>query len=150
MSKNQQQKKFTINWKKHFLEFIMLFLAIFLGFFADNLREKSSERSKEKEYIRSMIEDAKTDKKNIQIAIENNRNKKRYLDSLSKHSFNYNSQSNNYNQLYAFYTMVLDRGYFLNPSELTLQQLKNAGGMRFIKNNTAVKAILLYDSKEKN
>jgi len=149
MNKNPKKKKFTINWKKHFLEFIMLFLAIFLGFFADNLREQSSDRSKEKEYIKSMIEDVKTDKKNIQIAIKNNRVRKIYLDSLSNLSFNYDLINNNDRSLYQYYPAILQRPDFLTPSELTLQQLKNAGGMRFIKNNEAINAVLTYDSKLK-
>src|SRR6476620_11729667 len=48
-------------WKHYFFEFLMLFLAVFAGFLAENWREHIVERKREKEYIRSMIEDLKTD-----------------------------------------------------------------------------------------
>lgn len=142
--------KTTKSWKKYFIEFLMLFLAVTLGFFADNIRDGFSDRAREKEYIVSMIEDAESDKVNIQEAIKNNTARKKMLDSLSVLCFNYDSKKDSINyKLYRNYAIVLLKPDFLNPSELTIQQLKNAGGMRLIKNKEAINAILRYDLAEK-
>lgn len=137
-------------WKKRFIEFLMLFLAVTLGFFADNIRDSFSNRNQEKEYITSMIEDAKNDKINIKKAIHNNEIRKKMLDSLSKFCYYYNpAEDSIHYKLYQYYQVVLLRPDFLNFSELTLQQLKNAGGMRLIKNKKAIDEIIRYDLAEK-
>ncbi len=142
--------KLIKDWKKYILEFFMLFLAVFLGFFADSLRDKSSEKSKEKEYIHSLIEDVLLDKTNIQKAIHNNEVRKTYLDSLSKFSHNYSLENIDDRKLYWYYPFgVLQRPDFMSPNELTMLQLKNAGGMRLIKNKNAIKEILRYDLQQK-
>lgn len=137
-------------WKKRFIEFLMLFLAVTLGFFADNIRDSFTNKSQEKEYVLSMIEDAKNDKINIQKAIHNNKIRHEMLDSLSKYCYYYDSTDDSIRyKLYRNYMMVLLRPDFLNFSERTMLQLKNAGGMRLIKNKNSIDEIIRYDLAEK-
>ncbi len=144
------KQKTTKSWKKYFIEFLMLFLAVTLGFFADNIRDSFTNKNQEKEYILSMIEDAKNDRLNIKKAIHNNEVRKKILDSLSKYCYYYNANEDSINyKLYRNYMMVLLRPDFLNFSELTVQQLKNAGGMRLIKNKNAINEIIRYNLAEK-
>src|SRR5437762_13179198 len=56
-------------WTHYLWEFLMLFLAVFCGFLAENIREHSVEGRKEKEYIKSIIEDLKTDSSNLNFII---------------------------------------------------------------------------------
>ncbi len=142
---NKAKRKLFGNWKKYVLEFLMLFLAVFLGFFADNYRDEISEKSREKEYVRSLIEDVKTDKTTIDNVIKNNISRKSYLDTLSNICFNFDSKENSNQKLYKFYPIVIIRPDFFIPNELTMLQLKNAGGMRLIHNKTTIKEILRYD-----
>lgn len=144
-----KKTKLTNRIKKYFLDFLMLFLAVFMGFYAENLRDKHADKTKEKEYIKSMIEDVKADKKNLQVAIINNEHRKIHLDTLSQLCFDYNIENNEAIKLYKKYPAVLNRPDFFHPIEFTMQQLKNAGGMRLIQNKKAVKAILSYDFKHK-
>jgi hypothetical protein len=58
----QHKKK---NFKEYFLEFIMIFLAVTLGFFAEQMRESVADHNRGKEFMKSMIEDLKTDTANI-------------------------------------------------------------------------------------
>lgn len=128
----------------------MLFLAVTLGFFADNIRDSFTNKAQEKEYILSMIEDVVKDKENIQKVIYNNTKRIQILDSLSDLCLNYTSENDSINKkMYTFYTAVLLRPDFLTPSELTMQQLKNAGGMRLIKSKKAINEIIRYDLDEK-
>ena len=132
-------------WEEYLLEFFMLFLAVFLGFIAENIRETITDNSKEKEYIISMIEDAKTDTANIRQAIALNNNRVMHLDSLTLLCGNYNTAENMDAQMYRHYKPGLIHPAFISPAERTIQQLKNAGGMRLIKNKAAVDSIVLYD-----
>ena len=137
------------NWKGYFLEFIMLFLAISLGFMADNFREKISERTKEKEYIQSMVEDVEEDRINITKVTNINSQRIRYLDSLLNICFNYSSTNRDKLKLNQYFSHVLTHPEFIAPTELTMQQLKNAGGMRLIKSKEAINEIIRYDTKLK-
>ena len=48
-------------WTGYLLEFFMLFLAVFLGFVAENIRENNVEKKKGLEYVKSFVEDLRTD-----------------------------------------------------------------------------------------
>ncbi len=134
---------------QYFLEFILIFLAVMLGFFGENLREKIADHSKEKEYIISMIEDARIDTANIRQAIELNNNRIRQLDSLSWMCNSYNTGKNSDAEIYRHFKPGLIHPAFVAPTERTMQQLKNAGGMRLIRSKTSVDIIVLYDDAAK-
>lgn len=143
MSKNKW--KLFSRLKKYILEFLMLFLAVFLGFIADNYREVVLEKSKERKYITSLIKDVEADKRDLNQVIKNNIFRKSYLDSLSSYCFAFDREGIATEKLYAFYPIVLQRPDFFIPNDLTMIQLKNAGDMRLINNQRAVKEILQYD-----
>jgi hypothetical protein len=48
-------------WTHYFWEFFMLFIAVTLGFFVENMREHYIEHKRGLQYIRSFVEDLKTD-----------------------------------------------------------------------------------------
>lgn len=137
------------SWKGYFLEFIMLFLAVSLGFMADNFREKTSERNKEKEYIQSMIEDVEEDRANIKEVININTQRIKSLDSLLIKCFDFGGTEKEMLELNQHFVPVLIHPEFLTPAELTMQQLKNAGGMRLIKSKNSINEIIRYDTKLK-
>ncbi|HEY2726946.1 MAG TPA: hypothetical protein VGI61_07220 [Parafilimonas sp.] len=137
------------NFKGYFLEFLMIFLAVTLGFFAEGIRENISDNAKEKEYIYSMIEDAATDTANIRQAIELNKNRIMHLDSLTLLCANYDASKKMDAEMYRHYKPGLVHPAFISPTERTIQQLKNAGGMRLIRKKAAVDSIILYDDVAK-
>jgi hypothetical protein len=133
------------NWKSYFWEFSMLFLAVFCGFLAEYQLEHKIEGDREIQYIRSMIEDAKTDTANIHKAIALNMKRVYRLDSLSNKCFNYTQQNNDDPEIYRLFFINLRHPDFVSPIERTMSQLKNAGGMRLIHKPVAADSILLYD-----
>ncbi len=133
-------------WKEYLLEGLMIFIAVTMGFFAEGIRENMTDHSKEHEYILSMIEDAKTDTMNFRIAIELNRVKVRYMDSLASYCFYYDGTTNSDSALYRLCRRTFSHPDFANPTERTLVQLKNAGGMRLLRKKVAVDSILFYDA----
>jgi len=141
----KDELKVLRNLKKYSLEFLLLFLAIFLGFLADGYREKLSEKSKEKKYIVSLIKDVETDKNHLANIIEINLFRITRLDSLAEACYAFNQKRDMNEKLYHLYPSILQRPDYFIPNKLTMIQLKNAGGMRLINNEKAVKAILKYD-----
>lgn len=142
---SKSKSKLVSSLKKYVLEFLMLFLAVFLGFLADNYREAMLEKSKEKKYIMSLIQDVEADKNDLIKIIRNNSHRKSYLDSLSAYCYAYHQSDHNVRKLYNYYPIVLQRPDFFVSNELTMIQLKNAGGLRLINNERVVKEILQYD-----
>jgi hypothetical protein len=142
---HHKKKKF----REYFLEFLMIFLAVTMGFFAESIRETIADHSKEKEFIQSMIEDAQTDTVNFHVAISKNTRRMLALDSLSALCANYDPAKRNDSVLYRLYRVGLIHPDIVSPTERTLLQLKNSGGMRLIKKKTAVDNIILYDDAAK-
>ncbi|MBS1918115.1 MAG: hypothetical protein JST87_17730 [Bacteroidetes bacterium] len=137
------------NFKEYFLEFLMIFLAVTMGFFAESIREHVTDNAKEKEFVESMIQDAITDTTNIQSSFEQNEKRMDRLDSLCSVCFNYSGTPKEEMEIYRLYRYGLVHPSFVSPTERTLLQLKNSGGMRLIKQKAAVDSIIAYDDMAK-
>jgi hypothetical protein len=140
-----KQKK----WNEYFIEFILVFLAITMGFFAENIRENIIDREKENEFILSMIEDAETDIKNIHVALDLNKKRILNLDTLAYRCNNFGNPGIGEKELYRSFFPALRHPDFVSPTERTLMQLKNAGGMSLIRKKPAIDRIIQYDDFSK-
>jgi hypothetical protein len=130
-------------WPEYLLEFCMLFLAVFLGFVAENIRENSAERHREKEYMQSLLNDLRSDtiKLKTNIAIY----KKRLLNQDTLLAI-YPLLDKGFNAVF-YRNLISIQGYpdFIY-SDATIQQLKNSGGFRLLRNHDAVRNIMAYDA----
>ena len=137
-------------WTHYFWEFLMLFLAVTLGFFVENQREHYIEHQREKQFIKSLFNDIKSDTVNIAKIINARTAKERMLDSLS---FMMNSPrpGDFAKQVYP-YAMIIGRTlpYRFVPNDGTMQQLKNSGALRLIRNRAVVDSIAKYDINVRN
>ena len=137
-------------WTHYLWEFLMLFLAVTLGFLVENQREHYVEHQREKQFIRSLFNDIKTDTANIVKIISARTAKERMLDSLS---FMMNSPppADFTKQVYP-YAVVISKTlpYRFVPNDGTMQQLKNSGALRLIRNRTVVDSIAKYDISVRN
>ena len=133
------------NFWHYFFEFFMLFLAVFCGFLAENYREELVEHQREKQYIRSFIEDLKSDTAAITANLNAKAQKKTLKDSLIWYLNT--PDPNQYGQRIYFLARQLTRTTNFFPADRTIQQLKNSGGMRLIKNQQASDKILSYDKE---
>jgi len=131
-------------WTHYFWEFIMLFLAVFCGFLAEYQLEHKIEKDRAKQYIISFFEDLKYDTSHLTAVINNYKEKVNNLNVISKCYDSVLAKSSCKSCLNALYTG--SRGFFeLRTSDRTLQQLKNAGGLRLIKSADA-DSIIVYDN----
>lgn len=137
-------------WSHYFWEFLMLFLAVFCGFMAENQREHYIEHQREKQFIKSLFNDIKSDTINIAKIIIARSAKERMLDSLS---FMMNSPRpiDFVKQIYP-YAVYVGRTlpYRFVPNDGTMQQLKNSGALRLIRNRAVVDSISKYDINVRN
>jgi hypothetical protein len=135
-------------WTHYLFEFFMLFLAVTLGFFVENLREGYIEHHREKQFIRSLVEDLKRDSSQIRVYMQFNENISKYCDSVQSCIANTNIFENSNN--FYNYSRELARYIRYNPTDRTIQQLKNGGNMRLIRNWVVSNAITEYDSRTKS
>jgi hypothetical protein len=136
----QHNKK---NWKSYFWEFLMLFLAVFCGFLAEYQLEHKIEGDREIVYIESMIEDLKMDTTNLGSVIEEFKQNDICIDTILKM---YPKLSDGYNDT-LHRNLRTTHGFpdFIY-SDRTMQQLKNAGALRLLRNKKVVDGIVSYDS----
>lgn len=134
-------------WKHYFWEFFMLFLAVFCGFMAEYQLEHLIENSREKVYIKSMKEDLEKDTAHLSFVAASFRNKIKAMDTLIDY---YPDLETGYPV--PFFRNVNHLFFFedLHPNDRTIQQLKNAGGMRLIRKKIAADSIIEYDSRIKD
>jgi hypothetical protein len=113
----------------------MLFLAISAGFLVENLREHYVENNREKIFIKSFVEDLKQDTANVAANTRLRNSKISIMDSLIKLL---NSPDPNRDGKSAYYFgRRVTRSTLFQANDRTIKQLKNAGGLRLIRNQTA-------------
>jgi hypothetical protein len=136
-------------WKSYFWEFLMLFLAVFCGFLAEYQLEQTIERHREKEFILSMLEDAATDTAMIHEMMPANVYRLAYADSQAIACMHYKGTQAEDSRMYGLLRNYVYRPDLVYPTDRTLFQLKNSGGMRLIRNKKAAASINAYDSRGK-
>ncbi|HEY1871098.1 MAG TPA: hypothetical protein VGG71_08575 [Chitinophagaceae bacterium] len=130
-------------WGEYLLEFIMLFLAVFLGFAAENLRERITEHNIEKEYIHSLVEDLKSDTLQSDIVLTLLNSRTVGVDSVIT-ALSSSGIIENSNNAYRLWSRNIGFPDFIS-NDRTIQQLKNSGGLRLIRNKAISDAIMKYD-----
>jgi len=137
-------------WTHYLWEFLMMFLAVFCGFLAEYQLEHTIEHGKERQYIQSMIEDVEKDTALLDVVIDFHAVIIPGLDSLCLQCYKFENNYTDIKNLYAFYRKYGSKAEeFIEFNDRTLTQLKNAGGMRLIRNKIAADSITLYDNRIK-
>ena len=130
-------------WTHYFWEFFMLFLAVTAGFLVENKREHYIEHRRGLQYIKSFVEDLKTDTGNFSKIIHLFQKKESDLNQLYKCYDSINNKQKSFACIRNIYAATI--GYQdLIYTDRTLQQLKNAGGLRLIEEPDA-DSIIMYD-----
>ena len=134
-------------WKEYLFQFLMLFLAVFCGFLAEYQLEHVIEHQREEKYVHSLIQDLKTDTANLQVYINVRKEKRILMDSLLM-LLSTGKHKQFGNATYFFARQVFNGPPFVS-TDGTVQQLKNAGNLRLIKNENIINSILAYDASVK-
>ena len=133
------------NIGEYFVEFLMLFLAVTLGFFAENLREHKVEKEREIKFLQIIHQDLETDIGEIDRLTEYNKQKKMLWDSMvtaHKEGVLTKKLADFY-----YYARNLSLRALFESSHNGFIQLKNAGGLRMIKNKEIIGMIQRYENQ---
>lgn len=134
------------NFKEYLLEGLMIFLAVTMGFFAESLRENITKNEKETEYITSLARDLEKDKAELAAIIKYNNEEVKNLDSLLSFANSDLSDFKNRQLVYKYASSVSSLSVFIS-NDATMSQLKNSGGLQFIKHNHIADSIAKYDQE---
>ena len=132
-------------WTHYLWEFLMLFLAVFCGFLAENIREHIVEKKKGEQYILSFAEDLKKDTAQCDLSIPELTETMRVLQNLVPC---FNALKENLHKIDCLKEIIIySRGFkdFIY-TDRTIQQLKNAGGLRLIEDKQIADSIIDYDA----
>jgi hypothetical protein len=133
------------NFKEYLLEGMMIFIAVTLSFLAESLREHMDSNSKENEYIISLINNLKEDQEDLHNTIQDNQKKLSGLDSLLSLASKDVTKSVNKQLLYKYADLVPFYSAF-SSNDATMIQLKNAGGLLYIRHGHIADSIARYDA----
>jgi len=133
------------SWKEYVQEFLMLFFAVFLGFMAEYYLEYRAERHKEHDYLVSMKEDLKADLVEIDRGIMGMEKIKSVGQRLEKLLYKPVWSDNEIDSIYILSLNLSATLIKPNFATGTIDQLKNAGGFRLIKNQEIVRKISAYE-----
>ena len=131
-------------FKAYLLEGLMIFVAVMMGFFAESLRESISNKEKEREYISSLLHNLEQDTTFLKGVIRDNQKKIAGLDSLISVSYKDITDPAVRRLLYRYSNFVSFYSIFLS-NDATMMQLKNSGGMQYIKRSHVADSIAFYD-----
>ncbi|MFZ1263724.1 MAG: hypothetical protein WAT34_09445 [Chitinophagaceae bacterium] len=136
-------------WTHYFWEFLMLFLAVFCGFLAEYQLEHKIEKDREKQFMQTMVEDLKSDTTQLSRLILFRKSRIRELDTLFDlvASDAYLHEGRKVYELYENPYWDILRFF---PSDRTMQQLKNSGNLRLIRNKNVSNALIKYDVLVRN
>lgn len=133
-------------WKEYLFQFLMLFLAVFCGFLAEWQLEHTIEHQREKEYIHSFIEDLKLDTVTLNDRVIFCQSVGARLDTMLFYLY-HPERDKHTADIYYGVRGIIARGIPFRSHDRTMVQLKNAGGLRLIRNNKVSDSIIIYDSE---
>jgi len=134
-------------WTHYFWEFLMLFLAVFCGFLAEYYLEHTIEHNREKQFINSLIRDIEADTSQLSNIKGFRIARLRSIDSVSNYFANNISGTISLRGIQLLEDIKGHVSFYQNSG--TLDQLKNAGGLRLIRQRNVVDSIQSYDQQIK-
>jgi hypothetical protein len=129
-------------WTHYFWEFLMLFLAVFCGFLAEYKLEQTIERHREKEYMAALYQDLKTDTLNLSNLIKGKTDEIANYDSVFDIFKNKKYLQGTSDAYYFGRKLVNLRPFY--PTDGTITQLENSGGLRLVRSRAIVDSIQSY------
>src|SRR5215203_1166235 len=132
-------------WTHYFWEFLMLFLAVFCGFLAEYQLEHKIEKDREEQYMKSMVQDLRSDTLMLKNNITLRESRLVMIDSMIT-MLNSGAVNKYGNDIYYFARSISPPANIF-PNDGTIQQLKSSGNLRLVRNINITNSIMAYDQK---
>jgi len=136
-------------WTHYFWEFLMLFLAVFCGFLAENQREHFIEHRRENEFMNSMLSDLRSDTAKSNAVHQTFSIVIQHIDSLIPLLQGEMAPPEKALNIYR-HSVFLNYYNKWNYTDRTINQLKNSGNFRLIRNKKVSDMIMDYDGYVRN
>jgi hypothetical protein len=136
-------------WTHYFWEFLMLFLAVFCGFLAENQREHYIEHQREKVFMNSMLSDLRSDTAKSNAVHQTFSLVVQHIDSLIILLQGEMATPEKALNIYQ-HSVYLNYYNKWNYSDRTINQLKNSGNFRLVRNKKISDMIMDYDGFVRN
>ncbi|HMJ46946.1 MAG TPA: hypothetical protein VK498_06425 [Ferruginibacter sp.] len=133
----------------YFYEFLMLFLAVFCGFLAEYQLEHIIEHQREDQYMESLLKDLSSDTLTISTAIPRKLTRVRCIDTVFTFFITHPGSATIPGHLFKTIRKT-NYDYRVTRNTITINQLKNAGGMRLVRNREVADSISSYDLRFEN
>jgi hypothetical protein len=130
-------------WTHFFWEFLMLFLAVFCGFLAEYQLEHKIEKDRGRQFIATLTEDLKRDTTELNNYILFWDERLREVDSLRQYIQPPFKKEHTEKVYYWAARMFYFRDFKYN--DRTIQQLRNAGNFRLLRDLSIVDSLVAYD-----
>jgi hypothetical protein len=122
----------------------MLFMAVFAGFLAESYLDYKTERHKEHDYLTSLVSDLKIDTTDIAFKVVNMEDFINNGYHLSEYFYQEGWMNKYTDSIYILSEKMHTAETTLQYADGTIDQLKNAGGFRLIKNYEITEKIKEY------
>ncbi len=139
--KNEEHK-----FKAFLYEFFIIFLAVSVSFFVENIRERYIEHHQETQYLQSLVNDVKIDTLEMSKMTKINSDQISGINDFLKKLENPDSSAKTINYIYYYSIVNLSTLQSFTHVDRTITQLKNAGGLRLIRNKSVSDSIVSYDA----
>jgi hypothetical protein len=131
-------------FKEYILEGLMIFLAVFMGFIAENVRERVADNEREHQYMESLVRDLAMDTAALNAGFPLKEKRIEAIDTVftffQGHPASKTIPLNVYRNIRR---ATFDRVYTRNTG--TINQLKNAGGLRLVRKSNVRDSLATYD-----
>jgi hypothetical protein len=129
-------------WTHYFWEFLMLFLAVFCGFYAEYQLEHKIERDRTKQFLQSMLIDVRTNIKNLDSLIEQDKKIIAGHDTLVNWLLR-DSATIDRAAFARSMGAVWVRNFLVRKE--TYEQMKSSGSLRYVGNIEFLKKMMDYE-----
>ena len=136
--------------REYMIELLSMFVAVALAFLSQYFFQYRSDRSTEHDLMVSMVADLRTDIKNIDKLSTSTPEFEKSMISLRNLCLSEHSTFDLQKRMLQFSIVGFGRTYFVNFAQGTISQLKNAGGLRLIKDSNIIDAITEYDNTKQH
>jgi len=131
-------------WKEYMLEGLMIFLAVFMGFIAENIREKVTDHERERQYMESLVKDLVSDTASLKAGFPIKDERLKFIDSVFVFFETHpGAKAISVDVYREMRRSEWDRVYVRNTG--TINQLRNAGGLRLIRKQNVRDSLASYD-----
>lgn len=131
-------------FKEYLLEGLMIFVAVTMGFIAENIRESIENHETEKRSIEIVLNNLRSDTTRLSASIEKNKKKIEVLDKVSSYNVSHPLSKDSIQQLIS---LIYQCGPFYDfiSNDAAIEQMKSSGSIRLIHKKGVLDSILHYE-----